>query len=117
MFFCITLKELFIFFKGLYHLHEMGFKVIVLLFTCVRVLRVCCNRELGSDGAILHWFLLIMYLCLLLAIWFSLVLTGLVIWVGAGLLGGRQSHRVGCSAVHLSSLQVWVQTRRRMELP
>ena len=34
-------------------------------------------RELVSDGAELHWLLLLMFLCLPLAIWLSLVLTSL----------------------------------------
>jgi hypothetical protein len=33
--------------------------------------------ELSSDDAKLHWVLLLMTVCLLLAIWFFLVLTGL----------------------------------------
>jgi hypothetical protein len=34
-------------------------------------------EELGSDGAELHWILSLMTLCLPLAIWLSLALTGL----------------------------------------
>lgn len=63
--------------------------------------------ELGSNGAILHWLLLIMFLHLPFAIWLSLVLAGLGVpcwsrpprwrWscvsqVWAGLLGGSLSY-------------------------
>jgi hypothetical protein len=51
--------------------------------------------ELGSDGAMLHWLLPIMFLYLPLAICVSLVLAGWVFPVGAGLLGGRWSYEVG----------------------
>jgi hypothetical protein len=39
--------------------------------------------ELGSDGAKWHWFLLLMFFCLPLSIWLSLVLTGLAFLTGA----------------------------------
>lgn len=51
----------------------MGFKVIVLLFKCVRISRV---GELGIDSATLNSFLLIAFLSLPLAIQLSLVLVG-----------------------------------------
>ena len=35
--------------------------------------------ELGSDGAMLPWFLLVMFLCLPFAIWLSLVLAGVAV--------------------------------------
>jgi hypothetical protein len=35
--------------------------------------------ELGSDGAKWHWFLLLIFLSLPLAIWLSLVLTGFAV--------------------------------------
>jgi hypothetical protein len=38
-------------------------------------------RELGSNGAKIYWLLLIMFLCLPLAVWLSLVLAGLGISV------------------------------------
>lgn len=34
-------------------------------------------EELGSDGADLDWVLSLLILCLLLSVWFSLVLSGL----------------------------------------
>ena len=40
-------------------------------------LRLAVLKELGSDGAKVYWLLLLMFLCLTLAIWFSLVLPGL----------------------------------------
>ena len=36
-------------------------------------------EELGSDGAMLPWFLLVMFLCLPFAIWLSLVSAGLTV--------------------------------------
>ena len=69
----------YLFFEGLYHLYKMRLKVIVLFFRCVRISRAYYTvGELGSDGAILHWLLFIMFLCWPLAIWLFVVLTSLV---------------------------------------
>ena len=38
---------LYILLKDLYHLHEMGFEVRILLFSCVRLSRTCCGRRAG----------------------------------------------------------------------
>ena len=40
-----------------------------------------------SGGSILHWFLFFVFLCLLLAIWLSLVLAGLVVLGSSRSLG------------------------------
>ena len=42
---------IYILFKGLYHLHKMRFKVIVLLFRCVRYLGLAIVGKLGTDSA------------------------------------------------------------------
>ena len=35
------------FFKDIYHLHKIGFKIIFLFFSCVRISGACCNRIAG----------------------------------------------------------------------
>lgn len=64
---CVSLYPLTYLETSLYHLHEMGFRLTVLLFRYVRTAR-CVALELGSEGAMLHWLLLIMLLCLLFTI-------------------------------------------------
>ena len=59
---------LYILLKSLYHLHEMRYWIIILVFMHVRVSWSSGVGELGSDGAKLHWILLLMILYLSLAI-------------------------------------------------
>lgn len=54
----------------------MGHKVKVLLFRCIVYEGLAVVGELSSDGPLLHWFLLIMFLYLPFAIWLSLLLPG-----------------------------------------
>jgi len=54
-----------------------------MIFRCVRYLVLAVVGELGSEGAKVYWLLLHMILCLLLTIWLSLGLTGLVSLFGA----------------------------------
>jgi hypothetical protein len=84
---------IYILLKDLCHLHEMGFKVTaLLLFRCVKISMACCSRRAGiSDGAMLYWLLLIIFLCFpspsgCFWCWLSWVCQ-----VKADLLGGRQS--------------------------
>jgi hypothetical protein len=75
MFSYISLNEVLknILLKYLSYLHEMGFYVSIMLF------RVCWS----SQGLMWweNWVLLLMFLCLPLTIWLSLVLTSLVVSV------------------------------------
>jgi hypothetical protein len=54
-------------------------------------LRLAVIGVLGSDGAILHWLLLTMFLLMPLTIWFSLVLAGLGVQIRVGVPGDRWS--------------------------
>ena len=45
----------------------------------MRYLGLAVVGRLGSDAAIMPWFLLVMFLHLPLVIWFSLVLDGLIV--------------------------------------
>lgn len=54
--------------------------------------------ELGSDGAIRSWLLLILFLCWTLASCLSLVLTGLV-FLGSSSLLGLQVKVVGSNGI------------------
>ena len=71
------MRIIYILFKGLCHLHEMGFKLRILLFRHVGCPGLAVVRQLGSNGAKLHCLLLIMFLCLGFTVWLFLVLTGL----------------------------------------
>ena len=78
--------------KSIKHLEKGGFKVMLLYFCCIRISMACCSRRAGiSDGAMLYWLLLIIFLCFpspsgCFWCWLSWVCQ-----VKADLLGGRQS--------------------------
>ena len=40
----VFLSGIYFLFKGLYHLYKIGFKVIFLCFSCVRISRAFCSR-------------------------------------------------------------------------
>ena len=68
-------------FQGLYHLHEMRFKVTDLLFKCVRIVRTCCSRRAG----VWWWHISlasvdVVFLCLPFDIWLSLAGLGVAGW-------------------------------------
>ena len=60
-------------FKGNYHLQKIGFKVIFLRFTCVRISKCAVVKWLCFGGVILLWLLLIVSFQGPLAIWTFLV--------------------------------------------
>ena len=84
-------KEIiYILFKGLYDLHEMGFKIAVLLFRCVRIFTACWSRR---DGfwcchialAFVDYFLVLAFCSLVVS-----VLTGVGV-PGLSMPPGRQA--------------------------
>lgn len=66
-------------FKVFYYLHKIRFMVIFLFFGYVRVSRVCYYRLAPFCCTILPWMWLIVFLCWILAILWSLLLAGLLV--------------------------------------
>lgn len=78
LFSCISSRELFIsFLEACIIFMRWNFRSLSCFSGILGYPGLAVVRELGSGGAKLHLFLLLIILCLLLAIWFSMVLTGL----------------------------------------
>ena len=76
VFLCFFKECIYILFKGLYHLHDIKFKVTVSFFRCVGYPRLAVVGKLGSYGIILHLLMFFMFLCLPFSIRLSLVGVG-----------------------------------------
>lgn len=77
---CILFKGFIWFlFNIFYYLHKIRFMVIFLFFGYVRVSRVCYYRLAPFCCTILPWMWLIVFLCWILAILWSLLLAGLLV--------------------------------------